>query len=74
MTETSTEQAATRPRHALRRHASGRYHTGLIPVAAIIEQYKPTEPTPHRRPRPIAVGRQTRPVRTPSPATTEETT
>jgi len=40
MTETRTTDAADavrEPKHALRRHLTGRYHDGLIPVALLLK-------------------------------------
>ena len=43
MTETNTtyhDDVASEPKHALRRHLTGRYHTGLIPVALLLKAHE----------------------------------
>lgn len=46
----TTEQSEVdvEPKHALRRHLTGRYHTGLIPVAVLVKAH-PLQGRSHSR-------------------------
>jgi hypothetical protein len=53
-----SQQVTIEPKHALRRHLTGRYHTGLIPVATLVQaHYLQGQPHSHSdEPEPIRTG------------------
>jgi len=56
MTDLTTDRTQGAPKHAVRRHLSGRYHTGFISVSAIVDRHETERldnpETPRRRIKP----------------------